>query len=438
MKLFRRGTAGRHSAGRKAASASGIETPPEGPTATGIVVAATPEGPAVSDRSDRSGPDSPALAAERRDPGDRLALKDRLGQLVGTALLAGPRPALLVVDLDGFGRVNQRYGSAVGDELLRITGARLAGAVGAGRSFRIGGDQFAAVLDSVTVDEASATAGRLLEVVAVPLEGPGISIRLSASVGVAMLGERTRVDGVLRDADVAMFRAKEAGGGRVEVYRRELDDWARARRRDVDSLAREVEDLRLENRMLTESLIIDPRTGLANAAAFEADHLQLHARRRRSEERYALLMADIDYFRDFNDCFGVAAGNQALQAVARTVRDTIRLGDRAYRYGGEEFAVLLPGADAREAVSAAERIRAKVQELAIAHPANPAGALTITIGVAEAGFRHPGPKDVLVEVNELLMEGKLAGRNRIVWPHPYADPAERERSGRRADGDGGR
>ena len=357
--------------------------------------------------------------------GDRLDLKDLAAELLAIAPAVGARPAVLLVDLDRFASVNQLYGRSAGDELLRITGARLAAAVPPRRVFRVGGGQFAVVLDRVTDDEAAATAGRLLEIVGKPLEAPGVSIRLSASIGAAMGGDRTRVDALLRDADVAMYRAKESGGGRVEVYRRDLDDWALARQREVESLAREVEELRLENRMLTESLIIDPRTGLANAAAFDADHLQLHARRRRSEERYAVLMADIDRFSDYNDRFGVAAGNQALQAVARTVRDTIRLGDRAYRYGGEEFAVLLPGADASHAVAAAERIRAQVQALGLEHPGSAAGTLTVTVGAVEAGFRHPSPKDVLVEVNDMLLEGKAAGRNRIVWPHPYADPTAR-------------
>ena len=398
--------------------------PGPGPAGPGPGPAAPPPESTAQHATATSSP-APAGAAEEPAVGDRLEFKDRVSELIATAPAAGRRPAVLVVDLDRFASVNQLYGRAAGDELLRITGARLAAAVRPGRAYRVGGDQYAVVLDRVTDDEAAATAGRLLEILGVPLEAPGVSIRLSASIGVVMAGDRTRVDGVLRDADVAMYRAKEAGGGRVEVYRRDLDDWFLGRQREVESLAREVEDLRLENRMLTESLIIDPRTGLANAAAFDADHLQLHARRRRSEERYAVLVADIDLFSDYNDRFGVAAGNQALQAVARTVRDTIRLGDRAYRYGGEEFAVLLPGADARNAVAAAERIRARVQALGLEHPASPAGTLTVTVGVVEAGFRHATPKDVLVEVNELLLEGKAAGRNRIMWPHPYADPAAR-------------
>ena len=400
---------------------SGTETPRSGldPAAAG------PEGAGFAGYGEGGAEAAAAPPTGAGTVGDRLALKDCLSALIGAAAPTGARAALLLVDLDGFAAINSLYGHSVGDELLRITGTRLAGAVAPGRAFRVGGDQFAVVLDRATDDEAAATAGRLLEIVGVPLEAPGVSIRLSASVGVTMAGDRARVDGWLRDADVAMYRAKDAGGGRVQVYRRDHDDWAVARRREVESLARELEDLRLENRMLTESLIIDPRTGLANAAAFDADHLQLHARRRRSEERYAVLVADIDYFSDYNDRFGVTAGNQALQAVARTVRDTIRLGDRAYRYGGEEFAVLLPGADARNAVAAAERIRARVQALGLEHPVNPVGCLTVTVGVVEAGFRHPGPKDVLVEVNDLLLEGKLAGRNRIVWPHPYADPTAR-------------
>jgi diguanylate cyclase (GGDEF)-like protein len=232
-----------------------------------------------------------------------------------------------------------------------------------------------------------------------------------------MLGDRDRADGILRDADLAMHRAKAEGGNRVDIYSGELDYWALSRKREIESLEREIEELRLENRALTEAVMIDPRTGLLNAAAFDADHLQVHARRNRSGEQYAVLLADIDQFHQYREHLPASVVHDALHAVGQTLKETVRQSDRAYRYGWQDFMVLLPGANLRDAVVAAERIRSTVEELRIAHPETPSGVLTVTVGAIEAGFRHATTKDIVAEVSDLVLEGKAAGRNRTVWPH---------------------
>ncbi len=168
---------------------------------------------------------------------------------------------------------------------------------------------------------------------------------------------------------------------------------------------------------MSETVLIDPRTGLANAAAFDADHVQVHARRARSGEQYAVLLADLDLFHAYNDHSRAPVVHQTIRTVAQAIKETVRQADRAYRYGWQEFVVLLPGAGLRDAVVAAERVRSNVEELAIEHPSSPSGVLTVTLGVVEAGFRHPTTKDVMAEVSDLLLEGKDSGRNRIVWPH---------------------
>jgi diguanylate cyclase (GGDEF)-like protein len=178
----------------------------------------------------------------------------------------------------------------------------------------------------------------------------------------------------------------------------------------------EIDSLRVENRRLTESMIIDPGTGLPNRAAFEADLVQLQARRQRSDDAYSVLLVDIDDFHSYNEYFGVPAGNKILATVANLVNATVRQGDRAYRYEGDQFAVLLPGASGSEAVAAAERIRIRAEGLAIKTPPEQGGVLTVTIGLVEAGFRHTNAKDVVLEATRLLEDGKEAGGNRISWP----------------------
>jgi diguanylate cyclase (GGDEF)-like protein len=348
---------------------------------------------------------------------NRFSLKEHLERMVDSAPASGPRPALLLLDLDEFASVNDRFGHLVGDEVLRVTGGRLLTAASRhGTAFRSGGDEFVLLLDPTTADEAIAVAEQVLRCVHEPVEAEGISVQISTSISVVMLGDRHRADGVLRDADVTMYRAKATGGKRVEVYTQELDDWVRARRQDVDGLAKEVQALREENRALTEAITIDARTGLPNRVAFDADHLQVHALRSRSGECYSVLLADIDQFHEYNEHFGMAAGDEALRSVAQCIKDTVRQGDRAYYYGGDVFAVLLLGADLRAAVIGAERVRSRVEELAIEHPTNPSGVVTVTAAVVAGGFRHATINDVVEEVIVLLLEGKHAGRNRVVWP----------------------
>jgi diguanylate cyclase (GGDEF)-like protein len=184
-----------------------------------------------------------------------------------------------------------------------------------------------------------------------------------------------------------------------------------------DGLLREAEDLRLETQKLLQAILIDPQSGLPNAAAFDADHSQLDARRRRYEDTYAVLIADIDHFHTYNELFGEDAGHELTKLIATTIGQSVRQSDRTYRIGGEEFAVLLPGAELREAVTAAERVRETVESLQMLHPGNPLGVVTLTIAAIGAGFRHKAPKEMVSELQDLMVAGKRAGRNRVVWPH---------------------
>ncbi len=384
---------------------------------------ASPEAnpPAVPNPATTGSEAADALAAV----GDGLALKQRLAGLTAAARsTAGgggdlpTRPVLILIDLDGFSAVNERFGREFGDQVLRETARRLAAAAPPGAAvFRVVADQFAVILQSSTSDEAVAVARQLFAAAHQPLDPGGMALVVGSSTAVVVMRDRRRADGMLRDADVAMYAAKTAGGGHIYLYSPELDDWAVSRKQQVDSLAAEVQYLRQQNRLLSESMLVDLATGLPNAAVFEADHAQLDARRRRAGDPYAMMIADVDWFYDYGERFGEAAAEHSLALVAHTIAGAVRQGDRAYRFGSDEFAVLMPGATGREAVTVAEQIRLAVQSRAIDHPPNPWGVLTVTVGVAEGGFRHATTRDVISEVTGLLQAGKADGRNRIVWPH---------------------
>ncbi|HLM05361.1 MAG TPA: EAL domain-containing protein [Blastococcus sp.] len=163
-----------------------------------------------------------------------LPNRTTLLDLIGAALSGGPgsaSTALLMLDLDGFKTVNDSLGHQIGDALLRLVGARLAEQVRPGDAVgRLGGDQFVVLARNCESAEAAALAFRLQTMFSLPFAVAGISVPLSASIGVAV----SRLDGhdphqLLSDADAAMFAAKSSGRDRVHLFSPGLREAARWR-----------------------------------------------------------------------------------------------------------------------------------------------------------------------------------------------------------------
>jgi diguanylate cyclase (GGDEF)-like protein len=158
-----------------------------------------------------------------------------------------------------------------------------------------------------------------------------------------------------------------------------------------------------------ELTLRDPLTGLGNRRRLDRD-LGSH----RSTGPTAALMVDIDHFKRFNDRYGHARGDDVLRAVGHAIGSSIRHGDVAYRFGGEEFSVLLPGADEPTAMLIAERVREAVAAVEL-----PAGIepVTVSVGVAVDPTPHPmpsGPLQDLVEAaDSALYVAKRSGRDRV-------------------------
>ena len=130
--------------------------------------------------------------------------------------------------------------------------------------------------------------------------------------------------------------------------------------------------------------LVDALTGLQNRRAFDAYCDRILAYGRRFDNDTAFLIADIDFFKGYNDHYGHAAGDECLRLVAAAIDATVsRDGDTVARYGGEEFVALLPGTSLDGACDVAERIRQNVEALALPHAASSvAPIVTISIGVA--------------------------------------------------------
>ena len=181
----------------------------------------------------------------------------------------------------------------------------------------------------------------------------------------------------------------------------------------AEQLSMAMANLRLRETLRVQSLR-DPLTGLFNRRYLE-ENLQRELQRcERQSLPLSLLMIDIDHFKQFNDQHGHAAGDAVLAHVGRTLQSLVRNEDLACRYGGEEFTVVLPEADATIALQRAEDIRSAVASTTILHMRKTLGPVTMSIGVAT--FPHDGTTpELLFEVaDSSLYRAKAEGRNRVV------------------------
>lgn len=153
---------------------------------------------------------------------NRALFRDRLDHALDHSSRTGADPAVIFLDLDGFKTVNDSLGHDVGDDLLREVAARLVGTVRRGDTVgRLGGDEFAILTEqsSRPLDEATATGDRVLRALREPVRLGDQSVTVSASLGIAVGDRTSNSAGLLRDADVAMYRSKATGKNRWTVYR---------------------------------------------------------------------------------------------------------------------------------------------------------------------------------------------------------------------------
>jgi diguanylate cyclase len=207
-------------------------------------------------------------------------------------------------------------------------------------------------------------------------------------------------------------------------------------RKIIDSLARTAREMEMGNRALEERLktskqeisqlqahleavraesLTDPLTGLANRKCFDAAFGLAINQANSETAQLSLLLADIDHFKNFNDAYGHLIGDQVLRLVARALKDNVKGSDLAARFGGEEFAVLLPVTSLRQATTVAEHIRQAVmsKELMKRSTGENLGRITMSIGVAS--LRRSETSAGLIErADNCLYAAKRHGRNRVI------------------------
>nr|WP_255607216.1 GGDEF domain-containing protein [Ancylobacter sp. Lp-2] len=178
----------------------------------------------------------------------------------------------------------------------------------------------------------------------------------------------------------------------------------------AEELTHREEALRSANRRLSSLASLDPLTGIANRRSFDA----VFAVQWSTARHLGVLMIDIDDFKLYNDHYGHMDGDRCLHRIAQALAGAVAGTDVIARIGGEEFAVLLPGATLASAAELAERLRLAVEELGIDHAPSLRGPVTVSIGCATCA---PAPGlyggDLMLAADQALYAAKQAGRNRV-------------------------
>ncbi len=157
----------------------------------------------------------------------------------------------------------------------------------------------------------------------------------------------------------------------------------------------------------------DALTEVGNRRLFDSSLAELQAFSMAKQKPLAIILCDIDWFKAYNDTYGHQQGDQCLKAIAQTIARAVRYSDIVTRYGGEEFAILLPETSAEQAMKLAERICLAVQALKMKHKGSPTGTyVTLSCGIAVWSPDHAGHKlDLLKAADRALYRSKNQGRN---------------------------
>ncbi|WP_417763404.1 diguanylate cyclase [Shewanella sp.] len=255
------------------------------------------------------------------------------------------------------------------------------------------------------------------------LIGLTVEIILKAAVLAIRYNEERKAKADIQQQ--ALLQAERIREAKEEALQNEAESNARLERMvqertlELEFALRELNDV---NHKLTEQTQIDSLTGVRNRASFEK-RLQAEGRiSRRQQTPLALLMLDIDHFKTINDTFGHLAGDATLKAIGETLRTNLkRPGDIVCRFGGEEFAVILPNTDTEGALALAETLRIAVSNLNV-HWNTQKVPLTVSIGVS-SNIIHSDDHITLVlsEADKALYRAKKQGRNQVCLYQPEQD-----------------
>ena len=194
----------------------------------------------------------------------------------------------------------------------------------------------------------------------------------------------------------------------MEEHNTRLETSLKASKHEINQLQTNLEAVRNES-------LTDPLTSLANRKYFDMALEKFIAQSAASGEPLALLLADIDHFKNFNDTYGHLTGDQVLRLVAMALKQNVKGQDIAARYGGEEFAIILPNTTLRSALTVADHVRRAVmtKELMKRSTGEHLGRITVSVGAATLHEDESAPS-LIERADNALYAAKHYGRNRVM------------------------
>jgi diguanylate cyclase (GGDEF)-like protein len=201
---------------------------------------------------------------------------------------------------------------------------------------------------------------------------------------------------------------------------------------DVTSMKKAEAELMTLTGQLRVMASTDALTGLMNRRAFDTAVGEEVERSERDGTPLSLVLCDVDRFKTYNDDYGHPAGDECLRAVANCLKGALfRPQDLAVRYGGEEFAALLPNTDEDSAYVVAERVRTSLFKLGLPHAKSEHGVVTLSAGLSTyaAGARRRAVEQLVARADGALYNAKTAGRNRVAGWRPHHEVRQAGLSG---------
>jgi diguanylate cyclase (GGDEF)-like protein len=211
-------------------------------------------------------------------------------------------------------------------------------------------------------------------------------------------------DGTPLPAEITLTRVEYENTFVLIRYTRDL--------REIKKMAENVQYLKTE----AEKIYFDPLTDIYNRRYLDENLKRVISLLSRSIATLSLMMIDIDYFKNYNDTYGHAKGDECLKTVAATLKSSLmRADDFVVRYGGEEFTIVLPNTDENGACLIADKLLKNIQNQAIPHETSDAADhVTISIGVTSGTVKHMHSADYWLRLaDEMLYKSKQEGRNRF-------------------------
>lgn len=230
------------------------------------------------------------------------------------------------------------------------------------------------------------------------------------------------------------FMVKEEGTGRLirligthvditdeKLHEEEIERLNADLEKRVEQRTRELEDV---NQKLEALSMLDGLTQIGNRRAMEMRINHTHSAFLRHQRKYSVLLLDIDHFKPYNDHYGHQMGDEALRKIAALLSESIRTEDQLFRYGGEEFLVILPDSDNISASVIAKRVVTNIEIAKEPHSESPFGYITVSAGIATSGEKDLDWNSIIKRADERLYLAKENGRNQMVGESPVLDIAK--------------